>query len=205
MYYNILLPSSKVWKKYWINFNGQFLDICVDEMTAPFAVLHLGIHKIRPTQSFPYPNVFEFYEEIKITDSSVFFYSYDIMDTFDFFKKTHDAFVKWKMFIANEKSPKSYICDLTKQKNRIMKSSVQCSVQPEKVILGKGSKELKSFPYDGTQLFSPTYDLEKPSLLIGPDKEEYRANTIEDFKDLLEAIYFNIRFASNHKIQPQIA
>lgn len=192
MFYNFLFPSSKNWKRCWIKFTGQFIELSDNESSEPFAAIHMGIYKLRPSGNYPYPNVLEFYDDTNVAGSSIFTYSYIIFDTFHFLENVSTAYSQWNNIILHNAQPKSST-GYVKKMIAFIKTKLQYTVYPDKITFTKGAASLKTINFLSSFPIAPTFDLEKNSILFGSDKDEYRVGSIRELEELLDAIYYNIK------------
>jgi hypothetical protein len=195
MFLNLILPGAKTWKPYWIEIRDCFLDISTEYGKEPFTSFHIGVLKVRPSKEFPdRPDVLEFYDGDGLTQVRFYVFTYDPFDILEFFKAICAKYKEWREKIQNDKQPITYSCDV--KPPGFFAGQVQWNVSKDNITIKKGGKEESVIPIENLTTITPCANSSKPNSFkyttkSGGDNSEHKCTTLDNMKQLLDAIYTN--------------
>jgi len=200
MFLNLVLPGSKVWKPYWVEIKGCWLDISAEYGKEPFTSFHIGVLKVRPSKEYPdRPNVLEFYDGDGFTQVHFYVFTYDPFDILDFFKSICDEYKKWRSEARAPPAPVS--CDV--KPIGLFQSNQTWTVYSDKITYRKpGKDETAQTPLSEISSITPSANSSHVAYFKftgsrqNSDPVEQKCSTLDQMKALLNAFYTNRFLAS---------
>ena len=193
MFLNLMLPSAKTWKPYWVEVTNHWLDISTEYGKPPFTSFHLGILKVRPSKDYPdRPDVLQFYDGDGLTTTEFSVFTYDPFDILDFFKKVSTAYKTWRDKVLSERKP---ILDVHQEVKPpgFFAGSVIWTIQPDRILIGKQNQTPQPVMLQDVQV-TPSANSSRPTSFkfatkANSDAAEERCQTMEAMKTPHDAIY----------------
>jgi hypothetical protein len=195
MFLNLMLPGAKTWKPYWVEVRGNFLDISAEYGKDPFTSFHIGVLKVRPSKDYPdRPDVLEFYDGDGFTATHFYVFTYDPFDILDFFKLICNAYKEWRETVTTRRRTLAFQCEV--KPPGFFAGNVIWNVQPDRILIGKQGTTPAAHALADLVSITPLTNSSKAAIFKFATKQnadpvEERCQTLEQMKNLLDAIYTN--------------
>jgi hypothetical protein len=190
-----MIPGAKVWKPYWVDVHGAFLDISAEYGKDPFTSFHVGVLKVRPGKEYPdRPDVLEFYDGDGLTTTHFYVFTYDPFDILEFFKSICNSYKGWRDNVSATRQPAQFQCEV--KPPGFFSGNLIWNVQADAILMGKAGQPPTRVPLQDIVSITPMTNPSKVAVFKFATKQnqdpvEERCVGLDQMKILIDAIYTN--------------